>query len=1050
MPGTTQSIKKYEETFLRELSRLNEAQREAVEQIEGQVLVIAGPGTGKTHILSARIGRILAETDAQPHNILCLTFTEAGVRAMRERLLEFIGPEAHRAHVFTFHSFCNSIIQDHLELFGRRDLEPLSDLERVEIIRRIIDELELNHPLKKGRADVYFYEGHLFDLFKRMKSENWPVAYVHQKIEVYLRDLPKRKEFIYQLSRGDFKKGDLKTAKYEETVEKMERLRAAVDLFPKYVEEMRKYRRYDYEDMILWVLQAFEKHPALLRNYQEQYLYFLVDEYQDTNGAQNAIVQKLVEYWDNPNLFIVGDDDQSIYEFQGARLKNLTDFYEKYQQHSKLVLLQKNYRSSQPILDTAHSLILQNENRIVNNLKSLGIEKILFACHEEFSKTAHLPTIAEYPNQLQEAVDIVRQIEELQQEGFPLQEVAIIYARHKQVHDMLTLLEKKGIPYHTRRKVNILDLPIIQNLRLLLEYLQAEFTKPYSGEHLLFKILHFDFLKIQPQDLAKLAIRFAKFEWKERPKWRDVLADEAFLGRLNLKNEKAFWHLSNLVNRLLSGFANLPVNAFIERLINRSGLLQHILQQEEKIWLLQALNSFVGFVEKECDRRPRLRIVQLLETLNNMDANRLPIELNKTIHSEEGLQLLTAHSSKGLEFRRVFLIDCIKDHWEPAKRRFAYRFPFPDTLTFSGEEDAMEARRRLFYVAMTRAKEGLHISYSRQKKDGKELQRALFVDEILKNANLTIQVKQLPVEALMEAQILLLSEVKPSMERQDEDAIVALLEGFSLSVSAMNKMLRCPLSFYYENVLKAPTVSSEAASYGTAMHNALQRGFEKMLSSKQKKFPTPKEFVRFFEYEIRKLYGNFSKKEFERRLEMGRQHLSDYCRQHRNDWTKRVRLEFELRNVEVEGVPINGTIDRLDLLDDFTAHEVDYKTGSHNESKIKRPSKSNEYGGSYWRQLVFYKILFENYRNNPRKVKTAEISYLRPDGKGVFISKKIDVRESDVLFVKKLIRQTYRKIIAHEFYEGCGEANCSWCNFIRHNVAVDSFSDEEIEALDDR
>ncbi len=1050
MPISTGTIQKYEDIFLRELSRLNEAQREAVEKIEGPVLVIAGPGTGKTHILAARIGHILKETDAQPHNILCLTFTEAGVRAMRVRLLEFIGPEAHRVHIFTFHSFCNSIIQDHLELFGRRDLEPLSDLERVEIIRRIIDELELNHPLKKGRADVYFYEEHLFDLFKRMKSENWSVDYVHQKIEEYLRDLPNRKEFIYQLSRGDFKKGDLKKAKYEEAVEKMDRLWAAVDLFPKYVEEMGKCRRYDYEDMILWVLEAFEKHPALLRNYQEQYLYFLIDEYQDTNGAQNAIVQKLVEYWDNPNLFIVGDDDQSIYEFQGARLKNLTDFYEKYQQHLKLVLLQNNYRSSQPILDTSHSLILQNEKRIVNNLKSLGIEKILFACHEEFSKTAHPPTIAEYPNQLQEAVDIVRQIEELQQAGFPLQEVAVIYARHKQINDILTLLEKKGIPYHTRRKVNILDLPVIQNLRLLLEYLQAEFLQPYSGEHLLFKILHFDFLSIHPQDLAKLAIRFAKFEWKERPKWRDVLGDKSFLGNLNLKNEKAFLRFSGLLNHLFSGFSSLSVSELIERFINRSGLLHHILQSDEKIWLVQVLNSFVEFVKMECDRHPRLRIAQLLETLKNMDANRLPIELNKTIHSKEGVQLLTAHSAKGLEFRRVYLIDCIKDHWEPAKRRYAYRFPFPDTLTFSGEEDALEARRRLFYVAMTRAKEGLHLSYSLEKKDGKDLQRALFVDEILKNANLKVQSVQLPAQALTEAQVLLLSEVKPCVERQDEEAIDALLEGFSLSVSAMNKMLRCPLSFYYENVLKVPTVSSEAASYGTAMHNALQRGFEKMLSSKQKQFPSPKEFVGFFEYEIQKLYGNFSKKEFERRLEMGRQHLFDYCVEHRNDWPKKVRLEFELRNVEADGVPINGTIDRLDLLDDFTAHEVDYKTGSHNESKIKRPSKANEYGGSYWRQLVFYKILFENYRNNPRKVKTAEISYLRPNGKGLFISKKLDFRESDVLFVKKLIHQTYRKIEAHEFYEGCGEANCSWCNFIRHNVAADSFSVEEIEALDDK
>ena len=147
MATETKDIKQYNKSFLFELERLNDAQREAVDQIEGPVLVIAGPGTGKTHILTARIGRILLETDAQPHNILCLTFTEAGVHAMRERLLEFIGPEAHRVHIYTFHSFCNSIIQDNLELFGRNDLEPLSELERVEIIRKIIDVLDVLHPL---------------------------------------------------------------------------------------------------------------------------------------------------------------------------------------------------------------------------------------------------------------------------------------------------------------------------------------------------------------------------------------------------------------------------------------------------------------------------------------------------------------------------------------------------------------------------------------------------------------------------------------------------------------------------------------------------------------------------------------------------------------------------------------------------------------------------------------------------------------------------------------------------------------------------------------
>lgn len=1049
MPGTA-TIQSYNDLFQKELNRLNDAQRTAVDQIEGPVLVIAGPGTGKTHILTARIGRILTETDTQPHNILCLTFTDAGVHAMRERLLEFIGPEAHRVHIFTFHSFCNSIIQDNLELFGRHDLEPLSDLERVEIIRKMIEDLDIQHPMKKGRADIYFYEEHLSDLFKRMKAEHWTSEYVSDKIDEYLESLPDRKEFVYQVNRGEFRKGDLKMAKVNDEIERMERLRAAAQLFPLFIDWMRQYRRYDFEDMILWVLQAFQNNTALLRTYQEQYLYFLIDEFQDTNGAQNEIVQQLIEYWENPNIFIVGDDDQSIYEFQGARLKNLTDFYQDYRSHLKLVLLKQNYRSSQNILDTSNALIQKNEKRIVHNLKELGIQKILEAQHAEFAKVKIQPQILEYPNRIQEEVDIVNQIEALYKNGFPLQEVAIIYAKHKQVRNIIALLTKKNIPYHTRRKVNILDLRLIQNLRMLLEYFQAETTKPYSGEHLLFKILHLNFLHIHPQDLAKLTVYLAKFKWQERPAWRDVLGNEEILNKLQLKNKKSILQFYELLNYLLTQIANLSIPAFLERLINRSGLLQYVIGHYDKIWLLQVLHSFVAFIQKETDRRPRLQLSKLLDIFKNMDANRLSIQIQKTIYSEEGVHLLTAHSSKGLEFQKVFLLDCIKDNWEPRSRRSGNRFPFPETLTFSGEEDALEARRRLFYVAITRAKETLHLSYSNQDNNGKGLERTAFIDEIIDTATFSIQKKELPAAQLVEAQTLLLLESEFKIPLENAEILNSLLEGFTLSVSSMNKYLRCPLNFYYENVLKVPVVASDAANYGTAMHNALQRGFEKMLLSKRKIFPAAAEFVRLFEHEMHKLYGSFSKTEYDRRMEMGKLYLLEYVQQYSPTWPKKVRVEMNFKNVELEGVPITGTIDRLEFKDNSIAHIVDYKTGSQSGSKLSRPTKANKIGGNYWRQLIFYKILYENYRSATHEIKSAEISYLQPNAQGEYISKNIEIRAEDVKTVKQLIIETWQKIQAHEFQEGCGEKHCNWCTFVQQQGMIDSFSEAEIEELDDR
>ena len=1085
MPETT-ATQTYTQTFLREFERLNPAQRDAVEHIEGPVLVIAGPGTGKTHILAARIGRILMETDAQPHNILCLTFTDAGVQAMRQRLLELIGPEGRRVHIFTFHSFCNTIIQDNLELFGRRDLEPLSDLERVEIIRRLLDELSLQHPLKQGRSDIYFYENHLQNLFRQMKTENWTVDFVDKKITEYLEDLPAREEYIYKRKQGNFKKGDVKTAKLEDEQDKMERLRAAVALFPRFEKLMQDARRYDYEDMILWVLRAFRDHPALLARYQEQYLYFLVDEYQDTNGAQNEVLHRLIEYWDSPNVFIVGDDDQSIYEFQGARLKNLTDFYDSYREGLKLVVLKENYRSSQHILDTSGALISRNEIRIVHNLKELGIEKILTARHAEFAGVPVRPTVAEYPSRLNEEVDIANQLEKLMLAGFPLGEVAVIFAKHRQARRLMELLGKKGIPYRTRRSTNILDLPLIQNLRTLLDYFHAEFSRPYSGEHLLFRIMHFDFFNIPPHDLAKLAIAIApdaKSNSGKQPLWRNLIADRRFLKKIKLENPGAISELSAFLEFMLGEYANLSLPAFAERLINRSGSLRNVLASGEKEWLIQVLFTFSNFIKKETDRNPRLSLARLLDIFKSMDANRIQLAVSSgqlavrsaaevpnllrdgsskrsgdsELASEQQssvvqspVNLVTAHGSKGLEFQKVFLLDCVKDHWEPNNRSGSYQFTFPDTLTLSGEADALEARRRLFYVGMTRAKEALHISYAARDDDEKELQRAIFIDEILSDTDAGVQPKVAEPAAVLEAQATLLLEAKPAAPPNDREAVQALLENFTLSVSSLNKFLRCPLSFYFENVLRVPVTASESAHFGLAMHDALYRGFDKMLRSRgERRFPPPADFVRFFEGEMQQLQGFFSKKDFERRLALGRQYLEAYVRQNLKNWPKNVQVEQEFRNVEVDGVPLTGIIDRLELREKLEAYILDYKTGSHDAAKMRRPTEAHPHGGSYWRQLHFYKILYENWRSNSHRVVSAEISYLEPDGKGGFPNRRIVFEPEDVIFVKNLIKDTYGKIMHQEFYEGCGEAKCSWCSFLKNQERVDSFAEEEIEGLDD-
>ena len=196
------SLEQQKAQFNKIYASLNAQQKVAVDTIEGPVMVIAGPGTGKTQILSARIGKILLETDTAPENILCLTYTDAGAVAMRKRLLGFIGPDAYKVNIYTFHAFCNDIIQENLSLFEKTSLDPISDLEKIDLFKQLIDSFEKNNPLKRYRGDVYFEINNLQQLFSTMKKEGWTPEFIQEKIDAYLKDIPTRDEFLYKKTQG--------------------------------------------------------------------------------------------------------------------------------------------------------------------------------------------------------------------------------------------------------------------------------------------------------------------------------------------------------------------------------------------------------------------------------------------------------------------------------------------------------------------------------------------------------------------------------------------------------------------------------------------------------------------------------------------------------------------------------------------------------------------------------------------------------------------------------------------------------------------------------
>ena len=328
-----QILTKYNEHFKQALASLNENQLKAVNQLDGPVLVIAGPGTGKTQILAARIGKILLDTDAQAHNILCLTYTEAGAVAMRKRLFDFIGPEAYRVNIYTFHAFCNDIIQENLDYFGKLELDVLSDLERIDLFRKLVNSFDKDHPLKRFRGDVYYEIKRLQNLFATMKREDWSGEFISDKIDEYI-ELVKDSEpgssyyadYKYQKKYKDKQPGELKPA-FNTLLESLDKLRAAAKEFPAYRKLMQQMNRYDYDDMILWVLEAFKKDEYFLLNYQERFQYVLVDEYQDTSAVQaNLLASITPQTQTQPSRrTVVGDPRQAIYLWRQAQVQNIID-----------------------------------------------------------------------------------------------------------------------------------------------------------------------------------------------------------------------------------------------------------------------------------------------------------------------------------------------------------------------------------------------------------------------------------------------------------------------------------------------------------------------------------------------------------------------------------------------------------------------------------------------------------------------------------------------------------------------------------------------------
>lgn len=1022
-------------TFEEAYAHLNEEQKAAVNQIEGPVMVLAGPGTGKTQMIALRIAQILRETQVSPHNILCLTFTESGAAAMRKRLIEFIGETAYGVRIHTFHSFCNEVIQDYpTEFLFARELSALTDIERIQFFREVLDSQKENSPLRPF-GDPYFYLRDIRQVIQDLKREAIAPEALEEAVNKVEAELEKHGEAIAtfcainggQLKAETFEemkaflegslfapflsgdsedkkartamKGALKEA-LESWQNHLPKQRSLVELYRAYQSLLKKRGRYDFEDMIALVIEKLKSNAKLLARYQEQFQYILVDEYQDTNSAQNELVRLLGSYFESPNIFVVGDDKQSIYRFQGASLENLLLFYSLYKKSIQVVSLRENYRSQQSVLDAAHSLISHSQESLAEL-----VNESAEALHANAPHAPEPIQIAELGNADTERYFIAQNVQSLIEAGVRPSEIAILYRNNREADGLIDLFLRMNIPFHLSGGHDLLHDKDIQKLLTVMRYLAN-----LNDESQLFFILNFDWFNFDQLAIARIT-REAHDKRKsllESLKNSELFADFA--------DKLLYWHKQSI---------NLPMAEFFDLLIKDSGYLAHALAQDNKLERLNRLNTLFDEIKQWNYGKTDRNLVDFMAYLDLLKENKLTLPEKELQTQKDAVRLMTAHRSKGLEFEYVFIMNLVDKTWGNAISRDRLELPIVLTKTTHISEK-LDEERRLFFVALTRAKKRVTLTYAQKTSEGRSLVPSLFLGEIPEPLKAKMAVEAVEDAALNQLQTIFLDAARPAAE--DHKAyITSLLQNYTLSVTHLNNYLRCPLLFYYNNVLRVPFVKNKNLVFGTAIHEALK---DLLMEVKRGSTPGKDELLERYEKHLSREI--LSQKEWEALLVLGKETLGNYYDHYVDSFRPNVELEYDFRShsVVMEGVPITGKLDKIQLLDeaDRTVHTVDYKTGlPDNKSAELRP------GGEYHRQIVFYKLLCDYSKRFPYQMVSGEIDFVQASKSGDFIRKVINVTPEDIENLKTQIKDVYKDIMNLRFleldeFERCGQ--CDWCTMM--------------------
>jgi DNA helicase-2/ATP-dependent DNA helicase PcrA len=759
---------------------LNPEQLAAVNHETGPQLVIAGAGTGKTQVITRRIARLIADRRVQPRQILALTFTEKAAREMQERLYELIGWESFQVPVLTFNAFGAELLARFSSHIGRSVRGGLiNEIQKTLLLQQHIDRISLEY--YGPQNDMYeFLEGVVGYIGQLQNAGVTAAAY---------------SEYVAQLRRNP---GDMHPAS----------IREQADLARIYVlyEELKvESGTYDYNDQLALPLQILRQRPNIAERLSAQYTHVLVDEYQDTNTVQDALLRTFVGA--SGNIFAVGDDDQAIYGFRGAEIHNILGFAEHYHVERPIVLV-RNYRSGQAVLDAAYHLIQHNNPHRLE--ERLGIDKRLIALHDE-STVQFMPYASSADEQVGVLESIIQRIDAGQAPG----SIGVLAATHAPLKQLAKTMDRRGIPYAISTAVSIFDQPELIGIWYLLKWLVWEASEEAIGHVILGSYIGWSSDEYR--------------ELLEMSREQLITVEEA----LRRGDNDTWRQLATKLDTWRAWSNELPVSQLAFSLVFETGLAERWQKRAETsprmVRVFEDLQRLLSQMQDFESVALSPNVSSYMSSFPKPPA----LEVSEAVGDEEGVQLLTVHASKGLEFDTVFLINCTQRTWSASSRAMAREVPVE--LDTASDLPPDHEFRRLMYVAITRAKQALIISAPVAGTSGSKQMISPFIAEMVAGSGERVQTVQAQAKSAGNEKLLnKLQRFYPLREEFHSTRLPFEDEGgwLSLSVTALGAYEYCPFEFYIENVLKIAQPMGPSLSFGSALHRMFELYYKGVMAGK--------------------------------------------------------------------------------------------------------------------------------------------------------------------------------------------------------------------------